>query len=231
MGAEDGDRDESPAHRVTVRDFHMAKYMVTFDQYDAYCNDAGIPRPYDTSWGRGNLPVINVNWFDAVRYCNWLSRKEGLTQPYTIRGKSVKWNREADGYRLPTEAEWEFAARGGNLTLETLFPGSNNPKEVAWYGRNSGGITHPVGTKQPNELGLYDMSGNLWEWCWDWHGRYSAVDQSDPIGPKSGRYRVLRGGSWCNNNVMVLRITNRSWDKPVDLGNYIGFRLALPVTE
>ncbi len=205
----------------------MAKYMVTFDQYDAYCNDVGITRPYDIDWGRGPLPVINVNWFDVVRYCNWISQQEGLTPSYTIRGKSVSWNREADGYRLPTEAEWEFSARGGILASETIFSGSNNPKEVAWYGNNSGGTTHPVGSKLPNELGLYDMSGNLWEWCWDWYGRYSTAAKNDPIGPRPGRYRILRGGAWCNSSMMVLRITNRSWDKPADLGNYIGFRLAL----
>ena len=171
-----------------------------------------------------NLPVERVSWYDAVEFCNRLSRKEGLTPEYTISGKDVTWNRSADGYRLPTEVEWEYAARGGNKSRGYRFSGSDDPKEVAWYSANSGEKTHPVGQKKPNELGIYDMSGNVWEWVWDWYGSYSSTSQTDPRGPYSGSYRVLRGGSW-NLYAGSFRSADRFSGGPSVSFYVLGFRL------
>jgi formylglycine-generating enzyme required for sulfatase activity len=135
----------------------------------------------------------------------------------------------ASGYRLPTEAEWEYAAKGGNKNyLSYEYSGGNSVDRVAWYSGNSGGHTHPVGTKQANDLGLYDMSGNVWEWCWDWYGSYSGGSQSNPAGPaSSGAYRVLRGGSW-GNDAGYVRSADRSNFTPSNRYNNLGFRLVRP---
>ena len=169
-----------------------------------------------------------ISWYDAVEYCNWLSKKERLTPAYNISGKDVTWNRSANGYRLPTEGEWEYAARGGNKGMGYIFAGSNDVDEVGWYYDNSGGKTHPVGWKKPNELGIYDMSGNVGEWVWDWYGSYSYTSQTDPTGPYSGSDRVGRGGSW-NNNADNLRSANRNNNDPSNSNNNLGFRLVRPV--
>ncbi len=137
-----------------------------------------------------------VTWYDAVQYCNMLSAKNGLNSCYTINGTNVTCDFSKNGFRLPTEAEWEYAAKGGRQNRGMKYAGSNSPDEVAWYRDNSGGKTHPVGQKQANEMGLYDMSGNVFEWCWDLYGVYSASSQTDPEGALSETYRVLRGGSW-----------------------------------
>ena len=138
------------------------------------CDDQGITKPDDRGWGRGNRPVILLNWYDAVKYCNWLSEQEGFTPVYEINGTNVSWNQSARGYRLPTEAEWEYAARGGSQSQGYKYAGSNDVDEVAWYWINAEYTSHPVKGKKANELGLYDMSGNVLEWCWDWYGGYSS---------------------------------------------------------
>ena len=130
-------------------------------------------------------PVICVSWYDAVDYCNWLSRKDGLLPAYSRGGNSIQCNFSANGYRLPTEAEWEYAATGGSSSRGYTYSGSNTIGNVAWYSGNSGLKPHPVGGKQANELGLYDMSGNVWEWCWDWYGDYPSRSQTDPTGVSS----------------------------------------------
>ncbi|NIM94290.1 MAG: SUMF1/EgtB/PvdO family nonheme iron enzyme [Anaerolineales bacterium] len=238
MGSEDGFPDEQPVHTVNIsRAFHISRYEVTFDEYErfiAYAGGKGITRPDDLGFGRGDRPVFWIKWFDAVAYCNWLSENAGLMPCYSGPRKLVKWDVTADGYRLPTEAEWEYAARGGPLSRGYLYAGSNDPDKVAWYGVNSGDQTYPVGKKASNELGLYDMSGNIWEWCWDWYREdtYASSPTDDPIGPESAREmhgvspidaeKVRRGGDW-GENVECLRVCARS----ADLASYpvAGIRL------
>jgi len=184
------------------------------------------------SYSKGDdKPVEQVSWFDAVDFCNRLSAKEGLEFCYTISGTNVICDFSKNGYRLPTEAEWEFAARGGRLSRRYAYAGGNDAGAVAWYGGNSAGTTHAVGGKQANELGLYDVSGNVWEWCWDWYGSYGAGVQTDPRGPSSGQYRLLRGGSWKGNDAF-LRASYRDRDEPGNRLNYfLGFRLARSARE
>lgn len=209
MGSTDGDNDEKPVHRVKIDSFAIAKYEVTFDEYDRFCEVTGRPKPDDNGWGRGKRPVINVSWTDANEYCRWIS---------SITGKS---------FRLPTEAEWEFAAKGGNKNQGFLFSGSDNLDEVAWHSGNSGGTTHEVGTKKPNELELFDMNGNVWEWCSDWYNEtyYASSAETNPKGPLSGMYHSLRGGSWYSFNGHVCRTTVRVREASDYMDNTTGFRV------
>jgi formylglycine-generating enzyme required for sulfatase activity len=180
-------------------------------------------------WFKGNtLPVEMVSWYDAVEYCNKRSLQERLTPAYTIKGTNVAWNRNANGYRLPTEAEWEYAAKGGNGSPGNYeYSGSSRADAVAWYEANSKEETQPVGRKASNSLGLYDMSGNVWEWCWDWYGDYSSESQRDPAGSSSGSFRVLRGGSWYYA-VGYSRSASRNYANPSDADYNIGFRVVRP---
>jgi formylglycine-generating enzyme required for sulfatase activity len=215
MGSNSGDSDENPVHTVTVSDFYIGKYEVTQKEWKEVM---GNNRKGD------NLPVEQVSWYDAVEFCNKKSRKEGLTPCYSGSGKNITCNFNANGYRLPTEAEWEYAARGGNKSRNYKYSGSNTIGDVAWYQSNSGSKTHPVGKKQANELGLYDMSGNVWEWCWDWYGNYSSSSQTNPRGASYGSNRVFRGGSWYYN-AFSCRVADRLNRNPGSSGNFIGFRL------
>ena len=151
-------------------------------------------------------PVEYVSWDDCQDFIRKLNELTGAN------------------FRLPTEAEWEFAARGGNNSRGYKYSGSNSIGDVAWYDGNSGGETHPVGGKSANELGLYDMSGNVWEWCSDWYGAYSSSSQTNPEGPGSGSYRVVRCGSW-DYNARDCRVSNRYPGIPVSCGNILGLRL------
>lgn len=214
-------------HRASVKTFYLAETETTQALWTAVMGS-------NPSKFRGaGLPVDFVSWLDAVRFCNALSGKAGLTAAYTISGQKVEWNRDADGYRLPTEAEWEYAARGGLLGAvgdEPLkrapFAGSSVAEEVAWFDGNSGKATKLVATKKPNELGLFDMSGNVWEWCWDWYGDYPRDAVSDPAGVESGSaHRVLRGGSWFGPRNLS-RVTYRYWNVPTFKANSVGFRVA-----
>ena len=192
--------DETLVQTVTIsREFYMSKYEVTQKQYQSVMDT-------NPSYFKGeNLPVETVSWYESVAFCNALSQLEGLTPCYTINGTNVTCNWEANGYRLPTEAEWEYACKAGTST--DFYNGSlSNPycqpldmnlDNIGWYGGNSGGKSQAVGQKQPNKFGLYDMSGNIHEWCWDWYYvRYSSTAVTDPTGPASGSYRVRRGGNW-----------------------------------
>jgi formylglycine-generating enzyme required for sulfatase activity len=173
--------EEKPIHSVALSSFKMGKYEVTVAQYKAYCKDSGTQMPKAPSWGwKDTHPMVNINFDDANAYCNWMSEKTGKD------------------YRLPTEAEWEFAARGGNNSNNYTYSGSNDLEQVGWSTDNSGGSTQACGRKSPNELGLYDMSGNVSEWCKDWYdpSYYSNSPSSNPRGPSYGFERVLRGCSW-----------------------------------
>jgi sulfatase modifying factor 1 len=226
MGSTTGEEDEQPVHEITVNTFFMGKYEVTFEQYDRFCEDTGRNKPDDKGRGRGNRPVTNVNWYDAVAFCNWLSIRDGLTPCYSGSDVNIRCDFTANGYRLPTEAEWEFAATGGIKSEGYVYSGSNSADSIAWYWDNSGGANHPVGEKSPNELGLYDMSGNLWEWCWDWYNEnyYTVSPGLNPEGSDTGSYRVLRGGSWYEST-SDLRCASRSCNFPLFSSQYIGFRL------
>ncbi len=233
----DGYSNEKPTHSVTFTyDFWFGKYEVTFDEYDAFCNATGKIKPGDSGWGRGSRPVMNVSWWDAIAYCNWLSEKENLPKAYDSNGNLLDKDGKVTtdpskvvGYRLPTEAEWEYAARGGNKSKGYKYSGSDNIDEVAWYKDNSGSKTQEVGKKAPNELGIYDMSGNLWEWCSDWFGGYSSSAQTNPYNSTAGSSQVLRGGSSYYSAAYV-RVTNRSsYFAPILTVDGLGFRIARTV--
>ncbi|MCU7504634.1 MAG: formylglycine-generating enzyme family protein [Ignavibacteria bacterium] len=210
MGSNEGQADEKPVHRVRVDSFAIAQYEVSFEEYDRFCEITNRPKAEDNGWGRGKRPVINVSWTDAVEYCRWLSSMTG------------------EKFRLPTEAEWEFAAKGGNKNSGFRFSGSDNIDEVAWHSGNSGGRTHETGTKKPNELELYDMNGNVWEWCIDWYKEdYYASSQAgnNPRGPATGIYHPLRGGSWYSYEGHVCRNTVRVREASDYRDNTAGFRV------
>jgi formylglycine-generating enzyme required for sulfatase activity len=180
-----------------------------------------------------NLPVESVSWFDAVKYCNAQSERDGLVPTYTINGEQVTWNRRASGYRLLTEAEWEYACRAGTTT--PFSTGSNITTQLANYDGNSPynnsakgesrQMAVAVGRFAPNAWGLYDMHGNVWEWCWDWYASYTAGNPADPPGPSSGVTRILRGGSWYDSG-QALRSATRGSDTPVARYYNLGFRIA-----
>lgn len=220
---------EGPVHDVTVKSFYLAKTEVTFDDIDKWLADTKrdtgtVP---SLNWGRGKMAAHMTSWRTAVEYCNWLSEKEKLSKCYLINGKEVTYLDTAKGYRLPTEAEWEFAARGGNKAKGTLFAGSDNVDEVAWYKANSSEAPHQVAQKKPNELGLYDMNGNLWEWVWDLYDTYyyKYSEKSDPKGPATGDYHVTRGGAWYNYPNYTT-IYTRQYNSPDFRQNSVGFRVA-----
>ena len=183
---------------VTLTTFNIGRHPVTQGEwYDVM----GTRPSRFTGANWRNLPVESVSWWDAIEFATAKSRRAGLTPAYTISGtganRTVTWNRGANGYRLPTEAEWEFAARGGMVCRGNYeFAGSNAVGEVAWYWGNSGGSTQPVGMLRPNALGIHDMSGNVWEWVWDRSGTLPTTAQTNPAGPAAGGVRVIRGGGW-----------------------------------
>ena len=207
---------ERPRHQVTLtRDFLVGKYAVTQALWESVMDS----NPSD--FKGANRPVECVSWFDVVEFCNKLSKREGLDPAYTINGHDVTCNWNAKGYRLPTEAEWEYAARGGEYHK---YSGSDNVDEVVWYDGNSGYETHPVGQKKPNGFGLYDMSGNVWEWVWDIYDGYSHGPVTDPYGPAVGSERVVRGGSWDFTPKGVRSSVRGGIDPALQL-NYLGFRV------
>jgi len=204
MGSNDDEAedDEKPVHEVFVSSFYISKYEITQKQWTAVMGS-------NPSFFKGDyLPIESVSWEDCQRFIGELNK---------ITGKR---------YRLPTEAEWEYAAKGGNRSRGFKYSGSDNVDEVAWYGGNSNGKTHPVGRKRPNELGLFDMSGNVWEWCADWYDEnyYQNSPRNNPGGPSSGEARVLRGGSWIYN-YRSCRTSNRDGYLPDSRDNYRCFRV------
>ena len=193
---------EKPVHSVTLSGYYIGKTEVTQALWQAVMGS-------NPSYFEGDdLPVEQVSWDDCQEFIRKLNSLTG------------------QNFRLPTEAEWEFACRGGNNSRGYKYSGSNYIDNVAWYDGNSGDKTHPVATKSPNELGIYDMSGNVWEWCADWYGDYSSGRQTNPKGPYDGSIRVDRGGSW-SNRARGCRSSIRSFINPTYRNDYLGLRLAL----
>lgn len=239
--------DEKPEHSVVLSDFEIARTEVTVWQYNLYMIsngrnifvDAALQGP---GWGwSGDHPMVWINFYDAIQYANWLSQRVGLPEVYVIdktqkdscninpddRDKwLVTFNRDSKGFRLPTEAEWEYAARGGAHQSPYYYSGSDDYDKVAWHADNADTRTQPVASKLPNALGVYDMSGNVWEWCWDWYGEYSTNGQTqeNPIGAFKGKGRVVRGGSWYSYYGSVY-VFNRHSDPPANRRTAFGFRL------
>lgn len=208
MGASGNDveasDDEYPAHIVTLSPYYICTTEVTQQLWRAVMGS-------NPSYFTGNLlcPVEEVSWIMCQQFITKLNEMTG------------------QNFRLPTEAEWEFAARGGNKSKGYKYAGGNDINEVAWNSDNASSMTHPVGTKVPNELGLYDMTGNVWEWCYDWYGSYTATDgQTDPQGPSTGSNRVFRGGCWGNSS-LYSRVTIRRNNTPSFSSYHLGLRLAL----
>lgn len=199
-------------HQVTLRDYKIAKYEVTFEQYDAFCRATKRKMVDDHKWGRGKRPVMNVSWNDAKAFADWM------------------------GCRLPTEAEWEYACRAGTKTAYST--GNNITTKQANYNGNfpyKGGEkgkylrkTQPVGSYEPNPWGIYDMHGNVYEWCSDWYGRYPDSSVENPVGPAEGKYKVYRGGGW-NFLARIARSGYRDFYFPDKCDLHIGFRLAADV--
>jgi formylglycine-generating enzyme len=212
MGRDDGDRDVRPVHSVTLSNFYISKFEVTVQEYRKYTTATNKPFPAAPAEGwNDNHPIVNVTWNDADAYCRWLDSTTGK------------------GVRLPTEAEWEYAARGGVNSLHYAYSGGNTVGDVAWYFLNSSNGTSSVGMKQPNELGIYDMSGNAWEWVYDWQGSYSYLAQTNPKGPAlGGTYKVFRGGSWFNYGLAEneCRVDTRYYYSPDRKVSDGGFRIA-----
>ena len=207
--------DESPRHKVTVDDFYLCSHEVTQALWRAVMgSEVSNNGGWQPESGRGNnYPVYKVTWNECMTFINRLN---------TLLAKQLKGKK----FCLPTEAEWEYAARGGQKSKGYKYSGSNNLGSIAWYADNSNKKAHQVGQKAPNELGLYDMLGNVWEWCSDWKGDYSNSLQSNPKGPSSGTERVFRGGS-CNYQSRFCRVSRRSGFGPDSIPGFIGLRLAL----
>jgi formylglycine-generating enzyme required for sulfatase activity len=260
MGSNDSqDYGASPPHTVTLSGFYMGKYEVTQEQYGAVMGSLPSQLTTGTNYGRGgDYPVYYVSWYDALVFCNKLSMAEGLTPAYRISNSTdpsawgtvptssdATWNAVevvsgSTGYRLPTEAQWEYAAKGGPSASNPpkIYSGSDTVGDVAWYSGNNGSSGTPtygskqVGTKAANELGIHDMSGNVYEWCWDWYGSYTSEAQTNPVGASSGSNRVARGGSWAisaGTYTSYVRSAHRnSGYGPGNRDSGIGFRLVRP---
>ncbi len=241
MGSVRGDEDEQPLHKVVLTDFYISKYEVTVAQFAKFVNESGYRTDADrkgdsyvliqgqwklakgANWrcdGHGrirpenehNHPVMHVSWDDAYAYCRWLTKKTGVK------------------FEIVTEAQWEYAAKGGNVSGDFIYSGGNQLDSVACYSGNSKGNTKAVGTMQPNELGLYDMTGNVWEWCYDRYDYYSDELEENPKGADItiSSYHVGRGGSWYDA-AKYMRVADRGHDIPEYTCGNLGFRVAVNV--
>lgn len=198
------DDNGAPVSEVELSSFSLGRYAVTFEQYDRFAKATSRKLPGACGWGRGQQPIMKIGWDDATAYTQWLSESTG------------------EEFRLPTEAQWEFACRAGTKTDYSF--GENITEEQVNFNRAKK-KTMPVGSYQPNSLGLYEMHGNVWEWCSDWYGRYPTGTVKDPRGPETGEMRVLRGGSWFVN-AWYTRSASRACDNPQERDHSRGFRLA-----
>ena len=259
MGSSDQEKDSDEIQReVIVYDFHISSYEVSHREFLIFLNSAGVSpngflndhkivdigTNFAVNLASGNpfrfvasdavqdidCPVVNVTWYGAVEYANWLSRENDLQPLYEFtdgKGDEAEVNWWANGYRLPTEAEWEYAARGGLQSNGHMYSGSDEADVVAWHSGNSSGHSHETGSLSPNEAGIFDMSGNVYEWCWDWYSEVQPdTDNIDPKGPNTGTRRVIRGGSW-NSPLKNLRPSDRFSAYPGETYSNIGLRLIL----
>jgi len=254
----EGWSDELPVHSITVDNFFIGKFEITHTEFIEFLNDAevepdGSYNGYDiidmddtncaivysddsfvfNSIGiisSSECPIINVSWYGACEYSNWLSETNNLTPSYTIDNDNVECAFEASGFRLATEAEWEYACRGGvSWTDDYRYSGCHewiDFSDYGWFNYNSASQLHPVGEKLPNQLGIFDMSGNVYELCWDWFSSsyYEVSPSHNPTGPDSGSYHVSRGGDW-NDDAQFCRSSARFSSYPYNTGGYLGFRL------
>jgi formylglycine-generating enzyme required for sulfatase activity len=215
-GSETSAPDEFPVKEITIsKPFLMTKFEISQRIFESV---SGINPAMPVNL---ILPVVNVKWIEAVQFCNNISELQGLKPYYIITGVDVTAIGTSNGWRLPTEAEWEYACRAGS---SGDYSGSTIIDEMGWYGDNSGLKLHPSGTKKSNDFGLFDMHGNCWEWCFDFYSEtyYKTGTTTDPQGPNSGKERVMRGGSW-NDGKNYARSSNRTL--PADFDNNIGFRI------
>ena len=220
MGSNNGYPDEQPIHTVELDNYYISKYEITVSQYREYCRTTGVafPDKPNKAWyvnheksqnwvWKDKHPIVNISWYDAMGYCSWLSEATG------------------EEYTLPTEAQWEYAASGGSKSTKTTYAGSNNINEVAWFDETTDEIsTKPVGKLKPNELGLYDMSGNAMEWCIDGYGDYQKKKQKNPSGNDASSYKTIRGGSWYYVSEFC-KITQRDSPRPTTKKFDYGFRI------
>ncbi len=210
--------DKNSGNSVCIESFYVSQYEVKQNEYESLMGEN------PSGFIGKDLPVESVNWQKAVEFCNAKSRADGYEECYIELDGEMICDFSKNGYRLPTEAEWEFAAKGGNKSQNFKFAGSNSIQEVAWFRDNSGDQTYSVGKKKPNELGIYDMSGNVWEWCNDWFAvdHINAISE-DQRGPKEGSSRVCRGGGW-DCGAMAVKIDFRISHSPLNSNSSLGFR-------
>ena len=211
------DDSELPIRTISLAPIEVMRTEVPRGMYRAITG--GAHRPPGCT--QDDCVAVKMSWFDAVAFCNLVSDAEGLTRAYTISGSTVRWDQSADGWRLPTEAEWEYLARGGR---DLIYSGSADLDRVAWTQANADGRAHEVAQKMDNDFELYDMSGNAWEWVWDWQGAYDPTATSNPTGPTSGDKRILRGGAW-DAGADAARISFRGAMAPDTKVDTNGFRI------
>ncbi len=261
MGDESGgiNIDDKPLHKITLNSFYISKFEVTVQEFKDFVKVSGYLTSteitgegcyiwMDNYWKHdektnynnpgflieNNHPVTCLNWWDAIKYCNWKSKKEGFPVSYNESTGDLLDNKgnittnvtKVKGYRLPTEAEWEFSARGGKMSKNYSFSGGNSPELVGWISKNSGKRLHPVGTRIANELGIYDMTGNVWEWCTDWFGfdYYANSPEKNPYNVVRNYRQVIRGGGW-GGYIPFARVSFRFAESPFERSNNIGFRV------
>ncbi len=243
MGYEDGDSTQTPVHRVDFSyNFFIGKTEVTQAQYEATMSEYYenfIPPEWSERYGKGDkYPAYYVNWYDAVLYCNALSHQNGLDTVYKyddivgyvgnhcfLKELEIKFSK--NGYRLPTEAEWEYACRGG-VTAKTFWK-KDDIQNFAWFFDNSESSTHPVGKLKSNGFGLFDVNGNVWEWTQDWYQPYKDKKQTDPTGPSEGSYKTVRGGGWYDSEEQQTSASRWGVVTPITVNNMIGFRVVQPL--